>query len=149
MMTISTRGRYATRIIVLLASEPGLSSMTKYQIADAEAITPAYVQQLLTALRLAGLVKSHRGREGGFSLARSPETITVADVLRVVEGKVMPAPCQGTDHCGRAATCPTRPLWQKAAQLLDDLFAGTTITDLITEQAAAHPPVHPDATPLQ
>ena len=62
MMTISTRGRYATRIVVLLASELGQAPMTKYQIADAEAISAAYVQQLMMALRLAGLVKSPRGR---------------------------------------------------------------------------------------
>jgi Rrf2 family protein len=131
MMTISTRGRYASRIMVLLASEPQLRPITKYQIADAEAITPGYVQQLTMALRTAGLVNSHRGRDGGFSLARPPETITVADVLKAVEGEVMPAPCRSTGHCERAATCPTRPLWERAAQLLDDLFAGTTIADLM------------------
>jgi Rrf2 family protein len=131
MMTISTRGRYASRIMVLLASEPELRPITKYQIADAEAITPGYVQQLTMALRTAGLVNSHRGRDGGFSLARPPETITVADVLKAVEGEVMPAPCRSTGHCERAATCPTRPLWERAAQLLDDLFAGTTIADLM------------------
>lgn len=130
MMTISTRGRYASRIMVLLASDPELRPLTKYQIAEEEGITPAYVQQLMMALRLAGLVKSHRGREGGFSLARAPETITVADVLGAVEGEVMPAPCRSTGHCGRAATCPTRPLWERAADLLDGLFAGITIADL-------------------
>jgi Rrf2 family cysteine metabolism transcriptional repressor len=129
MMTISTRGRYATRIMVLLASEVR-PSLTKYQIAEAEAITPAYVQQLLMALRLAGLVASHRGRVGGFSLARAPETITVGDVLRAVEGDVMPAPCRGTGHCDRAATCPTRPVWERAAELLEELFGSKTIADL-------------------
>jgi len=136
MMAISTRGRYATRIMVLLASRPGQNSMTKFQIAETEAVTPAYVQQLLMALRLAGLVESHRGRDGGFSLARPPEAITVAEVLRAVEGDVMPAPCRSTGHCERLATCPTRPLWQKAADLLDDLFGGTTIADLAADRPA-------------
>jgi len=130
MMTISTRGRYASRIMVLLASDPELRPLTKYQIAEEEGITPAYVQQLMMALRLAGLVKSHRGREGGFSLARPPELITVADILKAVEGEVMPAPCRSAGHCERAATCPTRPLWEQAADLLDGLFARTTIADL-------------------
>lgn len=133
MMAISTRGRYATRIMALLASRPE-TPLTKYQIADAEAVSPAYAQQLLMALRLAGLVKSRRGRQGGFQLSRPPEAITVADVLRAVEGDVEPAPCQGTDHCERAATCPTRPLWQRAAHLLDDLFAGTRISDLVPQR---------------
>jgi Rrf2 family protein len=129
MMTISTRGRYATRIMVLLARDPG-QPWTKYEIAKAEGITAAYVQQLMISLKLAGLVQSHRGRAGGFTLNRDAETITVADVLRAVEGEVMPAPCRGSSHCERAPSCPTRPLWQRAADLLDELFQGTTIAEL-------------------
>lgn len=129
MMAISTRGRYATRILVLLARDPN-RAMTKFEIADAETITAAYVQQLMMALKLAGLIHSHRGRVGGFSLARSPESITVADVLRAVEGDVMPVPCRSAGHCERISTCPTRPVWQRAADLLDELFESVTIADL-------------------
>ena len=131
MMTISTRGRYASRIMVLLAADPEMRPVTKYQIAEEESITPAYVQQLMMALRSAGLVKSHRGRDGGFSLSRPPEAITVADILKAVEGEVMPAPCRSTGHCERAASCPTRPLWERAADLLNGLFSGTTLADLV------------------
>jgi Rrf2 family protein len=130
MMTISTRGRYATRIMVLLASAGSETPVTKFQIAEAEAISPAYVQQLMMALRMAGLVFSHRGRVGGFSLSRSPDAITVSDVLKAVEGDVMPAPCRETGHCDRMATCPTRPVWEEAAELLDGLFGATTIASL-------------------
>lgn len=133
MMTISTRGRYATRMVVQLAHAYPDGSLTKFQIAQAEAISPGYVQQLMMALRLAGLVVSHRGREGGFSLARSPEAITVSDVLKAVEGEVMPAPCRAPAHCARAETCPTRPVWDKAAALLDGLFSGTTIANLAAD----------------
>jgi Rrf2 family protein len=130
MMTISTRGRYATRIMVLLASKAGNAPMTKFQIAEAEQISAAYVQQLMMALRLAGLVISHRGRVGGFSLARPAEAVTVSDVLKALEGEVMPAPCRETGHCERTASCPTRPVWEKAAELLDELFTATTIASL-------------------
>lgn len=136
MMTISTRGRYATRIVALMASDPDRASLTKFQIAEAEAISAAYVQQLLMALRMAGLVTSHRGRTGGFSLARPPEAITVAEVLAAVEGDILPAPCRSTVHCTRAATCPTRPVWEKAAGLLDELFSSTTIADLLKGRTA-------------
>ena len=136
MMAISTRGRYATRIMVLLASQPGQSSLTKYQIGEAEGISPAYAQQLLMALRLAGLARSHRGRDGGFSLARQAEEISVLEVLQAVEGELMPAPCRTTGHCERADVCPTRPLWQKATDLLEDLFQNTTISDLERGSAA-------------
>ena len=66
MMTISTRGRYATRMVVLLATQEAGASMTKAEIADAEGISAGYVQQLMMALRLGNIVDSHRGREGGF-----------------------------------------------------------------------------------
>jgi Rrf2 family protein len=136
MMTISTRGRYATRMVVLLAGRPSGESMTKTQIAEAESISPGYVQQLMMALRLAGIVESHRGREGGFSLSRPADKITVADVLRAVEGDITPAPCQTSGHCDRVADCPTRPVWEEAAALLNDLFSRTTIRSLADRQAA-------------
>ena len=131
MMNISTRGRYATRIMVQLARQLDLRAITKYEIAKEEEITVPYVQQLLMALRLAGLVRSHRGRTGGFALTRRPEEITVSDVLRAVEGDIMPAPCLLDTHCDRAETCPTKPLWEKASAVLDQLFSGTTIADLL------------------
>ena len=81
MMSISTRGRYASRILVLLASRPQGPPVNKYEIAREEAISPAYVEQLMMALARAGLVASHRGRAGGFSLGRDAESISIADVL--------------------------------------------------------------------
>jgi Rrf2 family protein len=137
MMTISTRGRYATRMVVLLAAQEPGASITKAEIADAEGISAGYVQQLMMALRLGNVVDSHRGREGGFTLSKPAEQITVADVLRAVEGEVMPAPCHGVGHCDRTADCPTRPIWEEAAELLNDLFSKTTIASLAERQAAA------------
>jgi Rrf2 family protein len=135
MMTISTRGRYATRMVVLLAAQEPGTSMTKSEIADAEGISAGYVQQLMMALRLANIVDSHRGREGGFSLSRPAAGITVADVLRAVEGEVMPAPCHGTGHCDRAEDCPTRPIWEEAAEMLNELFGRISIASLVERQA--------------
>ena len=120
MMTISTKGRYAARIMVLLASRRGDRPVTKYEIARAEAISPDYVQQLMTGLKVAGLVVSHRGKVGGFSLGRDPETVTISDVLTATEGTIALAPCGDADACVRAPTCPTRDVWMEAAQLLDD-----------------------------
>lgn len=109
--------------------------MTKTQIAEAEGISAGYVQQLMMALRLANIVDSHRGRDGGFSLSRSPELITIAHVLRAVEGDVMPAPCQGNSCCERLDDCPTRPVWEEAACLLNGLFVRTTIASLLKTEA--------------
>ena len=92
--------------------------MTKTEIADAEEISAGYVQQLMMALRLAGIVESHRGREGGFSLSRRRRD-HIADVLKAVEGDVMPAPCQGGAPCDRGDDCPTRPVWEEAARTVE------------------------------
>ena len=135
MMSISTRGRYASRIVVFLASGPRGVPVNKYEIARAEAISPAYVEQLMMPLKVAGIVASHRGRAGGFSLARDPETISIADVLQAVEGKVTVAPCGDIKACDRVSHCPTRGIWMKASDLLDELFAGATIAALAQEAA--------------
>lgn len=135
-MDISTKGRYATRIVVFLAEWPG-RPLTKTEISEAEDITPGYLQQIMTMLLSAELVRSYRGKSGGFALARPPETISVGDVLRAAEGRVTPAPCWDGRSCERIERCPTRPLWLRAADLLDELFDGTTIADLAAEAKSA------------
>ena len=104
--------------------------MTKYEIATSEGLTPGYVQQLMTPLQAAGLVMSHRGKQGGFKLARSPETITVAEALRATEGELRLVACHDGDNCDRVATCPTRPVWVEAANLMQNFFRQTTISQL-------------------
>ena len=135
MMSISTRGRYSARIMVFLASRPYGAPVNKHEIAREEAISPDYVEQLMMALKLAGLVASHRGRAGGFSLARDPESISIADVLHAVEGRVTVAPCGDIHACDRAPTCVTRDVWMEASHLLDELFQGVTIARLAREAA--------------
>ncbi len=135
MMPISTKGRFASRIMVFLASQEPGRPVSKFEIGRAEAISPDYVEQIMIRLKVAGLVASHRGRAGGFSLASDPETTTIADVLRAVEGRVAPAPCYSAHDCERSSTCPTRDVWMEAARLLDDLFEGTTIAHLAREAA--------------
>jgi Rrf2 family protein len=131
MMAISTKGRYSVRILMLMASRPEGHMFTMSDIAEAEGISSAYVQQLMATLRAAGFVNSHRGRVGGFTLSRDPIETTVADVLRVSEGQIVMAPCLGTEKCEREAGCATRVLWMRAGELLDELFGGITIAQLV------------------
>ena len=133
MMDISTKGRYATRIMVFLAEWPG-RPLTKTEISEAEDITPGYLQQIMSTLLSAGLVRSYRGKAGGFALARPPETITVGEVLRAAEGKVTPAPCWDVRPLRKGTrTAPRGPSGSRPRDLLDDLFDGTTIADLAAE----------------
>ena len=141
MLTISTKGRYSLRILILMASRPRGHMFAKWEIAEAEALSCAYVQQLMASLKTAGFVASHRGKVGGFTLARSPETITVADVLRATEGQTVLAPCLGGEPCEREPTCRTRPMWARAQDLFDDFFSGMTVADLAEGGVANHPQV--------
>jgi len=139
MMAISTKGRYSLRILLAMASSPQGCMLTKHEIARAEGISPAYVQQLMMTLKATGFVNSHRGKVGGFTLARTPETMTVAEVLKATEGPTVPAPCLGVDRCERELNCSMRPLWIRAAELLENLFSGVTIAELAQNRASERP----------
>ena len=132
MLRLPTKGRYATRIMVYLARGQESPPVTKQEIADAEEISPDYVEQILTKLKAAGLVRSHRGAKGGFSLARDARAITVADVLQAAEGPFSFAPCL-SGSCRRAARCVTRPLWRRADEALRKIFSETTIGEMAEE----------------
>jgi Rrf2 family protein len=131
MIKISSKGHYSLRILMLMASQPQGRMFTKHQIATAETVPSAYVQQLMTRLRTAGFVNSHRGKVGGFTLARPSDGITVADVLKATEGRVSPAPCMGTKKCDRQHYCPARDMWMNAAKLAEDYFSGVTLAALV------------------
>ncbi|MBT3380432.1 MAG: Rrf2 family transcriptional regulator [Lentisphaerae bacterium] len=140
-MTLSTRGRYAARIMVCLADKQDDGTLlTRRDIAAHEDISADYVEQLMAPLRAAGLVLSHRGRNGGFSLGRTPNRITVADILQAVEGPLIPVPCVGTETCDRAANCPTRPVWKRATEALHRVFSETTVADMLKDSKAAVTP---------
>ena len=135
MMALSTKERYAARIMVYLAIRQGTGPVTKYQIAEAEALSADHIEQIMVRLKAAGLVLSHRGRKGGFTIARDPRVITLYNILTAVEGPIRPVPCIDT-QCKREATCPTRPVWLKAATLLEDLFSRTTVAQMAEETKA-------------
>ncbi len=126
MMTLTTKARYAARIMVCLARRGENGPVSRYEIGDAEGISPDYVEQILTMLRAKGLVRSHRGRKGGFSLVRDPEKITLAEVLEAVEGPITLAPCIG-GTCDRESDCPSCGVWREAAEKMNRFFGDTTI----------------------
>lgn len=130
MATLTTKGRYATRLLVYLAARQDTEPAKKKDIAEAEGITPDYVEQILIRLKAAGLVRSHRGKAGGFSLAVDPRTLTVAHVLQAMEGRMTIAPCLEEGACRRSEYCSTRDLWKKLDQTLMQVLSEATIGDL-------------------
>ena len=124
--------------------------MTKHEIAESEATTPSYVQQLMAPLQAAGLVTSFRGKLGGFKLGRPAHTITVADVIRATEGEFRLAHCYDGEGCARVETCPTRSVWMGATALLNTFFEQTTIATLAKREreATACPTPQDASSPL-
>jgi Rrf2 family transcriptional regulator, iron-sulfur cluster assembly transcription factor len=125
-MRLSTKGRYAARIMLFLALHQDEGSSRKQAIAAAESISADYVEQILIRLKAAGLVVSRRGAKGGFALARPADTITLADILRATEGPLAVVPCAEAG-CQQVAGCVTREIWREAQRALEDLFEGKTL----------------------
>lgn len=128
MMRMSTKGHHATRIMIFLANSPD-RPVTKAEIAEGENFSPGYLQQLMGTLAHAGLVRSYRGRSGGFALAQPAEEVTVQQVLHAAEGHFELAPCLDVE-CPRAEVCAAHLLWLQAAARVNDLFESTTIAAL-------------------
>jgi len=129
MIKLSTKVRYATRIVVYLAMRDEKHPARKQEIAEAEDISSDYVEQILIKLKTLGLVRSHRGTKGGFVLARDPRKIKVADVIKAVDGSIAIAPCI-SEKCDRIPFCPTRSVWERANEALVTIFSEATIGEL-------------------
>ena len=128
-MRLSTKGRYATRMMIYLALHSDDGPVRKADMAKAEGISTGYVEQILLRLSCAGLVKGRRGVGGGFTLTHDPATVTVADILNASEGQIAIVPCT-IGACERDEHCPAKDLWLRANQALINVFEGTTLKDL-------------------
>lgn len=131
-MKLSTRGRYGLKAMVDLAVEYGGAPVSTASLAASQGISDAYLEQLISSLRKAGLIVSLRGAQGGYRLSRSPEEINVGEILRVLEGSTDLVDCVGTDHvdCDNACTCSARPLWLKLQSKINAVLRETTLADM-------------------
>lgn len=138
-MKVSTRGRYGIRAMAELALHFGEGAMSLKSIAEQQEIPEAYLEQLMGTLRKEGLVKSIRGAQGGYSLSRAPEKISVGDVLRALEGPIAPVDCvseEDPENCVRAGSCKSRKIWLRMRDSLVAAIDNLTLLDLIQEQAS-------------
>ena len=135
-MKLSTKGRYGLKAIVDLATEYDVGGrLSIAQLSERQGISYAYLEQLIGVLRKAGLVSASRGAQGGYTLARAPEAISVGEVLKALEGSTALVDCVGTEgsDCGNVCTCAARPLWLKLQQRIDDVLESTTIRDMAND----------------
>ena len=129
-MKLSTKGRYGLKAMVDLATEyESGAKLSIAQLSERQGISYAYLEQLIAVLKKAGLVSASRGAAGGYTLARAPESISVGEVLKALEGSTALVECVGTD-CENVCSCAARPLWLKLQKKIDDVLDSTTIRDM-------------------
>lgn len=132
-MKISTKGRYALRVMLDLAINSDGCCIPLKEIAARQSISEKYLEQIFTALSRAGLLRSTRGAQGGYTVAVPPEEITVGMILRATEGDLSPVECvsaNGTD-CPRSVDCITAQVWKKIRVAVDDVVNNITLSDLV------------------
>ena len=131
-MTISTKGRYALRLIIELAKAPAGVPVRLRELAEKQEISEKYSEQIISLLRRGGIVLAKRGTQGGYDLAKDPKKITVGEVLRLTEGDLSPVPCleNNGEPCERKNSCATYMLWSKLKDAIDSVVDNITIADL-------------------
>lgn len=137
-MRLSTKSEYGLLACYDLARFAGGSPVPLNAVAERQGISEAYLEQLIGALRRAGLVRSVRGAQGGYVLGRDARSITVGDVIRVLEGPIAPVGCVATDEtgpgvCARSEGCVTRPIWERLRDSMELVLDSISLADLVAD----------------
>ena len=132
-MKISTKGRYALRMMVDLALYQGRGFVALKDVAERQDISKKYLEQIGSLLGKAGLLTANRGSQGGYRLARGPADITVGDILRTTEGSLAPVAClEGSvNTCDRQAECFTLPVWQGLYNAVEKYVDSVSLQDIV------------------
>ena len=137
-MMISTRGRYALRMMLDLAEYQGDGYVPLKDIARRQDISKKYLEQIIPILNRAELLQTTRGYQGGYRLARKPEDYTLGDILRTTEGSLAPVACleQEENFCDRQEECATLPVWQGLYDVINEYLDGITLQDILDQEHA-------------
>ena len=135
-MIVSTKGRYALRVMVCLAQRRCEEFVPLKEIAEAEHISQKYLESIMAVLSKAGFVDAVHGKGGGYRLNRPADGYTIGSILKLTEGSLAAVSCtsQGPSACSRTECCQTKPMWDRLDKMIDDFFEGITIADLLKAQ---------------
>ncbi len=130
---ISTRGRYAVRVMIDLAENDNGGYVPLKDIAERQGISKKYLEIIVKDMVTGGLITGASGKGGGYKLCRKPEEYSLGEIIELAEGPLAPVAClaSGTVNCPRAAQCQTLPLWEEYDQLTHDFFYSKHLSDLI------------------
>lgn len=156
-MLVSTKGRYALRMMIDLARQKGEGRVSLREIGSRQGISPKYLEQLARLLCGAGLLEGSRGQGGGYVLARSARDITAGDILRATEGTMAPVACLAREdtQCPRSFACETNPFWRGLDDAINGYVDSFTLQDLVDAQTSdevvpgpclSYTPLHPTSS---
>ena len=135
-MMVSTKGRYALRVMMDLAEYGNGEFLPLKETARRQGISLKYLESIMAELTRAGLVAGRHGKGGGYRLIRPPQEYTAAEILKAAEGSLAPVACLecGAKPCERAAACRTLPMWSKLDELIDGYLSSVTLQNLLDEK---------------
>ena len=135
-MKISTKGRYALRMLIDLAEHLESGFISLKDIAERQGISKKYLEQIVPILNRSDILEANRGFQGGYRLAKSPDKYTVGDILRLTEGSIAPVACLEHDpvRCEKCSECPTLPVWKGLYDVISQYLDGITLMDIIEQQ---------------
>ena len=134
-MKVSTKGRYALRMLLDLAEHKNDGYIPLKEIATRQNISKQYLEQIVSLLNTANILRANRGKQGGYMLAKEPSAFTVAQILRITEGNLAPVACleNETNECDRAKYCATIPMWEGLNKVITDYLDGITLQDILDQ----------------
>ncbi|MGI6079822.1 MAG: Rrf2 family transcriptional regulator [Candidatus Avilachnospira sp.] len=133
-MMVSTKGRYALRVMIDIAQHKDEGYVSLKDVADRQEISMKYLELIAAILNRAGYLKSKRGKAGGYMLSKEPEKFNIGEILKLTEGSLAPVTCMensGCVGCKRAAMCYALPMWIKLDNMIDSYLEGISLQDLI------------------
>lgn len=135
-MKISTKGRYALRLMLDLAEHKNDGFIALKDIAERQGISKKYLEQIVSLLNKSDMLQANRGFQGGYKLAKAANQYTVASILRLTEGSLAPVVCLEGDslHCTRSNACATLPVWQGLNRVINEYLDSVTLQDILEQQ---------------
>ena len=135
-MKVSTKGRYAIRVMLDLALNNTGEYIPLKEVAERQGITLKYLEQIIILLKRAGYLKSTRGNGGGYKLSKEPSEYTLGDIIRTTEGSLAPIACleDEVNTCERKSICPTLEMWEGLYRVVNEYLDSITLQDLLDKQ---------------
>lgn len=135
-MKVSTKGRYALRMLLDLAEHKEQGFVPLKDIAERQNISKQYLEQIVSIINSSGALRANRGKQGGYMLAKEPSAYTVGQILRITEGNLAPIACleDNVNQCERAKKCKTLSMWKGLNKVITDYLDGVTLQDILNEK---------------